>query len=75
MNGVDWPQPQLVVTKQDCVFSEVSVFFISALSKQGAAEVVVGAAEPIALVNQKEDTQVPLKAETWVFCLEAKKKR
>jgi len=52
VNGVDWLQPQLVLTKKDCVFSEVSIFFISALSKQPAPEAVVAAAEPIALVNQ-----------------------
>ena len=43
--------------------------------EQGAPEVVVEAAEPIGVANQRERTHVPSKAEMWVFCLEVRKKR
>ena len=46
----------------------------SALSEERALQ-VVEPARPIALVDQKQDTEVALKADTLVFSLEGKKDR
>jgi hypothetical protein len=62
----DLRQPQFPMTNRGCASPEMPLFFIAALTKRGAVELVVEAAQPVGAVNDRERKEVGLEPQMQV---------
>jgi len=62
----DLRQPEFPVINRGCASREMPVFFIAGLTKRGAAELVVEAAQPVGALNDRERKEVGLEPQIQV---------